>query len=432
MNLLSRSRVLSTLLESVINSETRTKHLVQYKDFDNEIIPIGDAKLIPKLLPGIYDVRETMSGIVLSKKDIRSDDILKFEDSRYNKVVEEVSKFWTLNERYSQYGLCHKRGILLYGEPGTGKSCLLKQIMDEAVSKNSVVLMSKSMYSMLSALKSIREIEKDTNILVILEDMDEYCNYEEKRILELFDGNDIVDRVLFLGTTNYINRLPPRILRPGRFDTKMEVVNPPAEGRRAYFKHKLKSESDEYISKLVDATDNFSFAELREFLVSLCCYGDTIEQTVSKVKTESKNYMGESFVESHDHNNIASNPPKFVPKHHHNIWKALVLRDKHTSYGSAVNHYKNHVFKHGTYGAEKNARLALGKPMTSESTIVRAKKLLEGNLQTDDGTPDTYTDHKDISNSIKPTIVRKKKFGDGKSALDNMAKSKKVKSRLST
>ena len=421
LSLLSRSKTLLNILTegTSVNSTSREQNLFQYKSYGNEITPIGKVTLIPKLEPSIYEVTQTMTGVFFSKKDILSDELLRFEDSRYNKVMEEVNKFWGLHQRFSEFGFSHKRGILLYGDPGTGKSCLLKQIMDEAVAQSTIVLVCKSISAMKEGIKSIREIEKDTNILAVIEDIDEY-RYDEHAVLQLFDGNDQVDRVLYLATTNYIDRLPARILRPGRFDTKMEVVNPPASGRRAYFVHKLPAQDSAYIERLVNATDDFSFAELREFLVSLCCYGGSIESTVQKVKTGSIN----SVTEAHDPNNIANNPPKFVQSHHHTIWKALVLKNKHTSYGAAVNHFKRHVFKHGTFGADKLAKMSLGQTMVGEG--------VPGVEQDpDDKKPESYSDHKLVSNFIRSRMIRYRSFGKNKSALANDAKSHKVSSRLS-
>lgn len=72
---------------------------------------------------------------------------------------------------------------------------------------------------------------------------------------------------------------------------------------------------------------------------------------------------GISLEEAHDHSSIADNPPKFIASHHHEIWKALTLKHKPTSYGAAVNIFKRHTFKHGTFAAAKLAKIALNPVM---------------------------------------------------------------------
>lgn len=129
--------------------------------------------------------------------------------------------------------------------------------------------------------------------------------------------------------------------------------------------------------------------------------------------------------EDHNHEDIASNPPKFVPTHHHEIWKGLVLRSKHTSYGAAVNHYKRHMFKHGSYAATKLAKISAGQSMTAEALVTN---------------PNVSDPSDKLNHSTKITtagllgakIRRYKKFGATHSAFANGAKSHNVSSRLSS
>jgi len=280
------------ILSDVSEKKQRKQVFKQYTVIGNSFSPVGDLTLSDSLLPGIYDIKDTMTGIVFEFHDFSTDELLRFEDSRYNEILEEINQFWELKDDFNKMGFTHKRGILLFGTPGCGKSCLLKLVMEEMVERNDVAFVAKNAHTLVAGLAQFREVEPERKVLVITEDIDEIIRYGEHSILELFDGDSQMDNVLFLATTNYIDRLPPRILRSGRFDRKMEIKNPPPEGRREYLKHKLGMfEEISKIDELVDKTDDFSFAQLREFLVSVYC----LKQDEKKVIDRIRNHLEESL-----------------------------------------------------------------------------------------------------------------------------------------
>lgn len=252
-----------------VKGRERKSSKVGYIVKDNVFQPVGPIEKAATLEPGIYEIQSSLSGPYFEVTSVTTDKLLRFKDSRYNETLNEISKFWKLKEKYAEMGFPHKRGVLLYGPPGTGKSCLLKMVIEEMVSGGNIVLKTRSPGTLMSGLKALREIEKDRKVLCILEDVDELCRYNEHSILQLFDGDSTVDNVCYLATTNYIERLPPRILRSGRFDRKVKVVAPPKEGRMAYYQAKLGlNENGNELKEIVDLTDGFTFAEMKEFLVS--------------------------------------------------------------------------------------------------------------------------------------------------------------------
>jgi ATP-dependent 26S proteasome regulatory subunit len=239
-----------------------------------------------KTIPaGVYRIMYTPSGVIYEVHDISTDEILRFEDSRYNKVLDEIQKFWTLKEDFTKMGFSHKRGLLLYGTPGGGKSSLLKLAIQDAVDEGNLVFITNDAHTLVEGLKTVREIEPDRRVLCVLEDIDEIVRYGEHSILELFDGDSQTDNVLFLATTNYIDRLPPRILRAGRFDRKIRIDNPPVEGRLKYLQAKLKGNiAEERIVELAEKTDGLSFGQLREFLIATFCLKQNEDKVIHRLK----------------------------------------------------------------------------------------------------------------------------------------------------
>lgn len=273
---------LQSVAEPVGKSTKKKQVLTQYRVTENCFFPMGNIRTTKTLPSGIYNVHETMGGIYFEISEVRTDDLLRFADVRYNTILEEIDKFWHIKDSYSKMGFIHKRGMLLYGDPGTGKSCLLKQVMEDVVKQGDIVFLpNTNSYILKDGLSNFREVEPDRQVLAVMEDIDEYS---EHTLLQLLDGDNMFENVLFLGTTNYINKLQPRLLREGRFDRKIRIDNPPLEGRLAYLTHKLQKHMDKNeIMELAKKTARFSFGQLREFLLSVYCHGYEIDKTINRI-----------------------------------------------------------------------------------------------------------------------------------------------------
>jgi hypothetical protein len=263
----------------------RTRTFVQFAVLDGNTVS-ASRSTVGKLEAGVYDITvDYNSGMpIYAKKSIKSDALLRFEDSRYNTVMEEVNGFWDMGPKYEELGYIHKRGFLMYGRPGVGKSCLSRLVIEDAVNKDCVVFFSKDFREAVKCIQTFREIEESRKVLFVFEDLDEILGYSEHSFLEFMDGEDSLNGCLVLATTNYPERLPERVLRAGRMDVKVEIHNPPAAGRLAYFKSKVPLMAEESLQEMVESTDDFSFAECREFLVNHLLYSNPIQRAAQLVK----------------------------------------------------------------------------------------------------------------------------------------------------
>lgn len=254
----------------------------QYIRQKNEFEPVGPIKLVDRLEPCAYRIL-TMP-LRFQKIETRTDALYMFKGSAMNGILEEIKRFWTLRDNFQKLGLLHNRGILMYGPPGTGKTCLIKQVSEQMIKQGDIMIHARNLGPVLGALPVLREVEPDRKLVVVFEDMDEYIGYDERNMLQLLDGDSSVDNVLFLGTTNYIEKFPARLLRPGRFDKKVQVSYPPYEGRLVYLRHKLKGiEEDEKIQEIARKTRGFSFGHLREFVISAYAFENDIDETIGRL-----------------------------------------------------------------------------------------------------------------------------------------------------
>lgn len=263
----------------------KERQLVQYVDRGNMQAPTS--KTIETLNPGVYRIEQSMSGIYFDKHEFATDELLRFKGCGYEDIMEEVEGFWALGTEFEKFGYTHTHGILLTGRPGMGKSCLIKLLMESIVAHGDVVFSVRSTHTLVEGVKAFREVEPDRKAFVVLEDVDDMISYAsaEHALLELMDGDAQVNKLLFIATSNYPERLPERMTRVGRFGRTFEVVAPSSEGRRLYLTHKLgKYETVDNINRIVAATEGLGFNHLKNLILSVYCFKRDIKQTVERLR----------------------------------------------------------------------------------------------------------------------------------------------------
>lgn len=166
--------------------------------------------------------------------DIRKSSSLFFDDNIIGKIHHHIDQWIRNEDKYLSRGLNYKTGILLYGEPGTGKSSLIKSICGDY--HYNMVEIDLSTFNTLdtNVLASVIS-NTDGRQVVVLEDIDclildrenKDINKDEKtiinKLLQFLDSNSSPNNVIIIATTNHIELLDEAILRNGRFDLKLEV-----------------------------------------------------------------------------------------------------------------------------------------------------------------------------------------------------------------
>lgn len=244
-----------------------------------------------KLDSGMYCGVQVRNGeIGLEKMPINIDELLNFPDSCIDKILVEIDGFWNKSAVFQKYKFLHRRGYMFYGPHGSGKSSLVQQIIKQIIERGGLVLLCDEHPKFFNgALSQIRAVEPNRQLVCIFEDIDAIIKkYGESEILSILDGENQVDKVLNIATTNYPENLDPRIVaRPRRFDRVIRIDWPSADVRRYYFKHKLAIEDAE-LEKWVTATDKFSFAACAELVISVKCLDQPFDKTVEKLRELNK------------------------------------------------------------------------------------------------------------------------------------------------
>jgi DNA replication protein DnaC len=264
-----------------------TKHTtkyIQYSQQGDAFVPCG--KTVKKLKPGIYKIYKTDSGPLFEPSPIKSDEWLTFRNELIEDVLEEIQKFWEKRSIFKEHGYLQRRGYMFYGPPGTGKTVLIKQITQKIVESGGIVFICDTHPNVVQdGLKYFSRIEPDRDIVCLFEDIDALVdNYGDAHLLTLLDGEDSVDHVLNIATTNYPEKLDKRLIgRPRRFDRVVKITYPEPDMRLYYFVQKLKVSESE-AKKWVDATDSFTFAAMTELVISVKCLGNPFDKSVKRIR----------------------------------------------------------------------------------------------------------------------------------------------------
>lgn len=241
----------------------------------------------PVLTPGVYKViRAHNDRYAFEKQQVHVDELIEFPDSKLSAITDEITDFWGSYEAFGAHGFLHRRGYIFHGPPGSGKTCLVQQVIHNVVKDNGVVFLCGNPKFLMDGLMEYRKVEPRTKVLCIFEDIDSIIEtYGDDNLLALLDGEGQINYVLNIATTNYPERLDRRIIaRPRRFDRVIEIGWPSAAMREHYFIGKLKlQENPAELKKWVDATDSMSFASLAELVISVKCLGKPFDKALAKL-----------------------------------------------------------------------------------------------------------------------------------------------------
>nr|DAY68570.1 MAG TPA: ATPase [Caudoviricetes sp.] len=174
---------------------------------------------------------------IISDMHLRSMKTLFFENDIKEKVINHIQTFLDNGEIYEKRDLLYKTGILLYGDPGTGKSSLANAIATHF--NDSLIVIDMTTFDKLDINTLSQSINADDEqYVILLEDID--CIFKNldrtdgsnidkddlkivNKLLQFTDSNSSPNNVIFVATTNHYEKLDEAITRKGRFDLQLKV-----------------------------------------------------------------------------------------------------------------------------------------------------------------------------------------------------------------
>lgn len=197
-------------------------------------------------------------------------------------MLSEIVNFLHNPQKYTDIGASLPKGALLVGPPGTGKTLIARAVAGEAKVPFFAISGSEfvQMFVGMGAAK-VRDLFKQANekapCIIFIDEIDAigkkrdsaYGGNDEReqtlnQLLTEMDGFDGRKGVVILAATNRPEMLDKALLRPGRFDRRIQMELPDLEGRKAILQVHLKKVKHETIDLdiVARATAGSSGAEL--------------------------------------------------------------------------------------------------------------------------------------------------------------------------
>jgi hypothetical protein len=230
-------------------------------------------------------------------QELQVDELIDFPDSLPARIIAELDRFWKSGDRFARYGFLHRRGYLLYGKQGCGKSSLIHQIIARVLAAGHVAFFCQNPYFFVRCLEKFRQVEPDRPMVCIFEDVDAIIeDHGDSELLQWLDGNHQVDKAVNLATTNYPKKLDRRIIaRPRRFDRVLRIESPEERVREAYFSRKMPELAPDEVRQWVDASAGLPFAALAELVVSVQCLGSDLDEAADYLRKLDSNSPDSDF-----------------------------------------------------------------------------------------------------------------------------------------
>lgn len=191
--------------------------------------------------------RSTFDEVAPEDIEVVFDDVKGCDEAK--KELQEIVEFLMNPEKFSKLGGKLPKGVLLSGPPGVGKTLLAKAVAGEASvpyfhaagSEFDEVLVGQG-------ARRVRDLFKAAKMrapcVIFIDEMDSvgakrtsstlhpYANQTINQLLSEMDGFKENEGIIVLGATNRRDQLDKALLRPGRFDTNVEVTLPDVKGRQ--------------------------------------------------------------------------------------------------------------------------------------------------------------------------------------------------------
>ena len=201
-------------------------------------------------------------------------------------IVSDVQEFITNSQWYMNRGIPYRRGYLLYGPPGCGKSSFIMALAGEL--DYNICLLNLSERGMSDdRLNHLFSIAPEQSI-ILMEDVDAVFTSREESmqtktaydglsrltlsgVLNALDGVASTEGRIVVMTTNYLERLDPALIRPGRVDVKISIdyadIYQLEQMFLRFYPNASIEKSRKFASTVKELKNNISLAEVQGYFM---------------------------------------------------------------------------------------------------------------------------------------------------------------------
>jgi mitochondrial chaperone BCS1 len=223
-------------------------------------------------------------------------DSVVLEPGEKEHLLQDIAQFRGSQQRYQRLGVPYHRGYLFYGPPGTGKTSLVSALA--AHFGLSIYALNLADFSDRSLMSAVNQVPR--NSVLLFEDIDSMRGSQSRAasdfgevqtatetvstkqsvtvpngitlsgLLNVLDGFHAPNGVLFVMTTNHVEKLDPALLRPGRIDYKLYLGKASGHQKVELYRRFFPDSSEVEALEFVEASQSAeTMAEFQGLLLAL-------------------------------------------------------------------------------------------------------------------------------------------------------------------
>lgn len=259
--------------------------------------------------PGLFAIDSRMNQLVLAPTTFAEDKLLE-EYLHTKEISDKIKMFFAKQDVYKKYGVDPKRGMLLWGKQGTGKSTVIAKVVNQYVKDGNTLAVvwrtdkfeAHTVKDFIAAFQ-YKDVDK---LILIIEDIggSEYVQRGKRAIesslLSLLDNVEKIFKVptMILATTNHPENLLENLTdRPQRFDDVIEVKPPSGEFRAKFLSFFSQGEADAASLDAIQARayDGMSVAHMKEIVIRGALYDLTLLESMEQLHKQSSKAKKDFF-----------------------------------------------------------------------------------------------------------------------------------------
>ena len=236
----------------------------------------------------------------------------------YNNVKEEIYQIIDMYENleyYKSLGASIPKGLMLYGEPGMGKTILAKALIKEAKVNSYLIRKNKSKNDILNEINEVfNNASKDESAIIFIDDIDKFKDLEgdieDNEVLNTIQAkiDDVHGKnVLVVATCNDFKHLPDSLVRDGRFDRKIELKTPSKEDAAKIIKYYMKDKQVDQNLNYDDVTKLIQYsscASLEKILNEAAITAGFQNKEYIEINDIVETYLKENYYDFYDIHSI--------------------------------------------------------------------------------------------------------------------------------
>ncbi len=223
----------------------------------------------PRLAIGTYNITHGSMGYGGEKINPQRDSKVILSKGMDKDIKKDIDFFFKNKKVYKDNKFPYKRGILLYGSPGNGKTTMIRNIIETYKDSAYSFLLSRRSNISVELFEFLKNNTKNKPKIVIVEDIDRFYQDDIQTLLNAVDGVYELNNVYIIATCNDLSKVDVALLnRPSRFDKIYLIDDPDKLQRVKLLKMYFPNLTTDEIKECSEASKGLNGAFFKEIFVN--------------------------------------------------------------------------------------------------------------------------------------------------------------------